>query len=358
MRKACRFLFLLAVCLSVFFSAAGGAPAEQGERYAGSGVAAGQDEPQYAGSNGYVVISAARAREIEETERDERLWTAPAYERSGGEWIQSGEITHKTPVSVLEQILSRGDDGSYDGYLLVEKRDGGGRYYIRTENFIYKEQRYTAKDGTIVNYYIYFPEEADAAEKLPILIYFHGTMDTMARHHGIGELLRTGQLKTKGIVILPQAVNGTKDAYFHTKWYQDAVIELAGVVAKKYNGDLNRLSVSGHSDGGIAAYQIVNGHPGVFAACAPISAIGNTGEGIMRTWLWVFQGGKDWWVKPSVGLRVVLKCERSGCNAMHYVYEKEGHAIQTMAFQDTFTDEKGNKVRLIDWLMSKELVKK
>lgn len=40
---------------------------------------------------------------------------------------------------------------------------------------------------------------------------------------------------------------------------------------------------------------------------------------------------------------------------MHYIYKNEGHDIQTMVFQDTFPDENGNEVKLVDWLMSKEL---
>lgn len=218
-----------------------------------------------------------------------------------------------------------------------------------------KEYRYKAQNGTAVDYYIYIPEAADTAKKLPVLIYFHGVSDTMEKHHGIGELLRTGQISPKGIVILPQAVNGTVDADFHQRKYQDAVIELAKAVAKKHHGDMNRLSVSGHSDGGVTAYQIVNAHPGVFAACAPIAGIGTFGKGIRQTYLWAFQGAKDKWVKPNNGLSTVLKCERAGCNAMHYIYKNEGHNIQTMVFQDTFTDENGRKVKLIDWLMSKKL---
>ena len=220
---------------------------------------------------------------------------------------------------------------------------------------VMKLQRYKAQNGTVINYCAYIPEAENTAEKLPMLIYFHGIRDTMGKLRGLGQLLRTNQLKPNGIVILPQAVRGTVDADFHTKKYQDAVIELVYGIAGEYNGDTNRLSVAGHSDGGTTVYQIVNSHPGVFAACAPVSGVGNDGKGIRQTELWVFQGAKDSWVKPEIGLRTVLKCESAGCRARHYVYKDEGHEIQTRVFQDTFTDENGNKVRLIDWLMSKEL---
>lgn len=215
--------------------------------------------------------------------------------------------------------------------------------------------RYQAQNGTIVNYYLYLPKAQDPAEKLPVLIYFHGTRDTLARHHGLAELIRTGQTEPKGIVILPQTANETVSADFHSGRYQDAVIELANSIAAEHNGDLNKLSVSGHSDGGSTAYQIVNGHPGIFAACAPISGIGNIGQGIQETYLWVFQGAKDYYVKPNAGLRVVLKCEQRGCHAMHHLYPDKDHDIQTLVFQDTFIDENGEETKLIDWLMSKEL---
>lgn len=213
---------------------------------------------------------------------------------------------------------------------------------------------YKAKNGTVVRYCLYFPEGANSGKR-PLLIYFHGVSDTMGKLRGPGQLIRTKQITPKGIVILPQAVHGTKDADFHTRTYQDAMIELAHEIAGQYNGDLNRLSVSGHSDGGATVYQIVNSHPGVFAACAPISGVSTTGEGIRQTWLWVFQGAKDSWVKPGAGLRAVLKCEAEGSRAMHYIYPEEGHEIQTRVFQDTFTDENGNRVKLLDWLMDKKL---
>ncbi|MBR5961101.1 MAG: hypothetical protein IKZ98_08895 [Clostridia bacterium] len=216
---------------------------------------------------------------------------------------------------------------------------------------------YKAENGKVVRYCLYLPETKKTDGEWPVLIYFHGVSDHMGKMRGLGQLLRTDQIKPKGIVILPQAVKGTKDADFHTKAYQDAVMELAKKIAGEYNGDLNRLSVSGHSDGGSTVYQIVNGHPGIFAACAPISGVGTMGEGIKQTYLWVFQGGQDVWVKPGTGLRAVRKCEAAGCKAWHYVYANAGHEIQTRVFQDTFTDENGNKVKLIDWLMSKELSK-
>ena len=39
------------------------------------------------------------------------------------------------------------------------------------------------------------------------------------------------------------------------------------------------------------------------------------------------------------------------------VYEDRGHDMQNIVFLDDVEDEQGNKVKLIDWLMSKKLNK-
>lgn len=331
--------------------------AEESPDSMAAGVAVSEGWPNNVGMAGYAVISPAQALEIDQSPglQVRKPWPVPTYERSGDQWTKSGSLPHKTEVVILGRFPEPRQDGSPAGYLLVEALNDQTRCYISMDHFLAKEERFEAENGSVVSYYLHLPETGDTAEKLPILIYFHGNRDTLDKHHGIGELLRAGQLRTNGIVILPQAVNETTDADFHRSNYQQAVLELAGAVAEKYNGDLNRLSVSGHSDGGTTVYQIVNRNPGVFAACAPISAIGTTGDGIKQLSLWVFQGHKDFWVKESVGLRVVLKCEAAGCNAMHYIYKTEGHDIQTMVFRDTFPDENGQEVKLVDWLMSKSL---
>ena len=294
-------------------------------------------------------VTAERIRKVEENGTQVNLYTCSttgnaAYtaqvleELKGTERVRSVDIGNAKQAEVLWKAIS-----------------GYGLHAEYTCWDVLPLKSYKATNGETVRYCLYLPEGEKTAGKWPILIHFHGVSDHMGKMRGLGQLLRTKQIKPKGIVILPQAVKGTKDVDFHTRAYQDAVIELAGEIAGKYNGDLNRLSVSGHSDGGSTVYQIVNGHPGIFAACAPVSGVSTIGEGIKQTYLWVFQGAKDTWVKPGAGLRAVKKCEAAGCKAWHYVYANEGHEIQTRVFLDTFTDENGDRVKLIDWLMSKKL---
>ena len=266
---------------------------------------------------------------------------------------------HTQALAKLSALCSMDDDlsGNSSGSSETKTTDNNTSVSeIKTTGGSFKEASYKASNGVTVNYYIYVPE-VEETTKLPMLIYFHGVQDTLkkAPERGLGGLINTGEIEPKGIVILPQAINGTKDIDFCTANYEKAVLELTDKVAEEYNGDLNRLSVSGHSNGGTAAYKIVNNFPGRFAACAPIAGVGNTEDGITKTSLWAFQGSNDSLVKQSTGLRVAIRCQKMGCDSKYYVYRGKGHDIQTLTYQDEFDDGTGKKVKLIDWLMSQTL---
>ena len=222
----------------------------------------------------------------------------------------------------------------------------------------FTEKRFTASNGVTVSYYLYVPKVKDSSTKLPILTYFHGIQDTVKRNEnnnfkyggGLAGLIETGKLNPKGIVIFPQAENGTADRDFYSKPYQEAVIELIKTTAKDYNGDLNRASVAGHSNGGAAAQHIVNNYPGFFAATALMGISSNAKEGIARTNLYALVGAKDHTMN-GYG-RAIGYAQKN--NKMYKVYNM-GHDIQTIAFQEPVEDENGNSVMLVDWLMSKTL---
>lgn len=268
---------------------------------------------------------------------------------------------HEEALSKLSQLKSTSDDlgdsSSSTSGSENTNDDSSTLSKIKTVGGSFREASYKASNGVTVNYYIYVPEVEDTTTKLPMLIYFHGVQDTLERapERGLGGLINTGEIEPSGIVILPQATNGTKNIDFCTKNYEEAVLELTRDVAEEYNGDLNRLSVSGHSNGGTAAYKIVNNFPGTFAACAPIAGVGNTEKGVQQTSLWAFQGSNDTLVKQNTGLRVAIRCQNMGYDSKFYVYKGKGHDIQTLTYQDEFDDGSGNKVKLIDWLMSQTL---
>ena len=222
----------------------------------------------------------------------------------------------------------------------------------------FKEQCFVSSNGVKITYYLYVPKVKDSSTKLPILTYFHGIQDTVKRNEnnnfkyggGLAGLIETGQLNPKGLIIFPQAENGTIDHDFITKPYQEAVIELIKETAKKYNGDLNRTSIAGHSNGGAAAQHIVNNYPGFFAATALMGIASNAQQGIAQTNLYALVGNTDN-TMDSPGKAITYAKSH---NQLYKIYNM-GHDIQTIAFKEPVHDENGNSVMLVDWLMSKSL---
>lgn len=227
---------------------------------------------------------------------------------------------------------------------------------IVTKGGTFTEKSYKAKNGKTVNYWIYIPKVEDTSTKLPMLVYFHGMGDTINRGNGLPAQIQMKNIVPKGIVIFPQAYNGTKDSEFRNKDYQEAVIELAYNVADKYNGDKKRISVAGHSNGACAVYTILNNFPGTFSAAAPISgACGTVSEGVKQTNLYALIGKKDRNLTWSSGINIAKKAKEQGYNALYAVFENRGHDMQSPAFLEDIEDENGKKVKLLDWLMSKTL---
>ena len=223
---------------------------------------------------------------------------------------------------------------------------------------IFEQRRFVSSNGVAVDYYIYVPKVKDSTSKLPILTYFHGIQDTVDRNRsnnfkyggGLAGLIETKQLSPKGIVLFPQAINGLNDKAFWSRGYQEAVIELIKDTAKKHNGDLKRVSVAGHSNGGAAAQHIVNNYPGFFAATALMGIASNAKEGLAQTHLYALVGAKDH-TMDNYG-RAISFAQKN--HQMYKVYNM-GHDIQTIAFKEPVADENGKSVMLVDWLMSKSL---
>ncbi len=268
---------------------------------------------------------------------------------------------HSSALSKLDGMKSK--DGSIDLGDGDAQASAGETSTLNSSDIVtsfgtFSSGSYKASNGVTVNYYVYIPKVEEGTSKLSTLIYFHGVGDTIDKNsdRGLPGLIKNQEVNPKGIVIFPQATGNTKDIDFCYKEYEEAVLEFTYKVVDENNGDRKKISVSGHSNGGTAAYKMVNNFPNTFAACAPIAGVGNTQDGVMATNLWAFQGSQDPLVKPETGLRVAKRCISMGLNnADYYVYPGKGHDIQTLVFQDTFEDKDGNQTTLLDWLDAQSL---
>lgn len=94
----------------------------------------GWSEPNYIGTSGYV--SAYNEKSIKGNENfSSDKWMIPTYEKDKQFWNESGEVEHKTSVTVLDQELKHEGHGFYSGYLLV-KTEEEKEYYIEIHNYV------------------------------------------------------------------------------------------------------------------------------------------------------------------------------------------------------------------------------
>ena len=132
----------------------------------------------------------------------------------------------------------------------------------------YTQMTFPASNGTKVKYYIYIPANIDSIEYPSVNVWLHGSGEIGGVNgQGMGRFLNEKTLTPSGIVICPELPKGGS---YDTK-YLTAVKELTDSVAKTYNADANKISISGHSLGGSGVVRMCTLFPNYFSECLCIS---------------------------------------------------------------------------------------
>lgn len=133
------------------------------------------------------------------------------------------------------------------------------------------ERKELTAHGTY-RYFIYRPKHFDPTQKLPIILYLHGGGErgddgVAPTQVGIGQAVQ----KTLGylpfLVVFPQCDRRTYWALPEMAARAMAAVETA---IRDFNGDPDRIYVTGNSMGGFGTYYLAARYPGRFAALAPI----------------------------------------------------------------------------------------
>ena len=211
----------------------------------------------------------------------------------------------------------------------------------------FSNQHYVDANGTEIDYYLYLPDNNNAS--LPIHMYLHGSGETNGGvlNCGLPMIINNKEMNPSGIVICPQAYS-TDD--FYTASYQDALVGLTKAVASKYKGDINRVSISGHSMGAIAGYQLIGRNPGYFSAFVPISGVPSNLEEVKRVNVWAFHGSLDEGCDYGTTVEAINYLKSSGANAHLHTFEGEGHGgVQNYTFQSAYEDSTGEMINPLEW---------
>ena len=222
-------------------------------------------------------------------------------------------------------------------------------------------QYYTATNGTQLEYLLYVPDYGKEVSGLPVHMYMTGasmnsTGDHIMTDGGIGKLLNEKNINPSGIVIVPYVPSGNE---YESETFRSALAELPVAVCEEYNGDKNRISLSGHSYGAITAYNLVNENPNTFSAIVLVSGSKAPTEAFKTVKVWAFHGTQD---NPgnntdySKAVKNIEAIQAMGGEATLHSYSDYPNCYHThtgnYTFSNTFEDpdeDKDENISPLEW---------
>jgi len=225
----------------------------------------------------------------------------------------------------------------------------------------FEKRDFKDKGGAKLLYRIYKPLEAK--EKLPLVLFFHGAGERGEDNEaqlkiGVRYFLEN-QSKFPCFIVAPQCpsklqwVNTPWTAPRHTMPAQPAeplrlAVELLAALQKEYPIDSKRLYVTGLSMGGFGTFDVVQRHPKMFAAAAPLcgGADEAMAAAIAKVPLWVFHGGNDDVVQTARSRNIVEAIKKAGGTPKYTEYPGVGHFCWDQAYQEK---------ELFPWLFAQKL---
>jgi len=225
----------------------------------------------------------------------------------------------------------------------------------------------TEPDGFVLRtdgdhrYYVYVPKDWRPTEKWPVIVYLHGGDErgsdgVKPTQVGLGPVVQATHGRFPAIVIFPQCASGR---FWAMSDQQARVLRALDATLAEWNGDADRVSMTGNSMGGFGSWIIGARHPERFAALAPICGGVRPPRGVplptdapsfarepdpeaavarlltsAHVPVWAFQGASDWLVSPKVSRRLVAAMREAGGQIRYTEYPGVGHNSWDRAYAE------------------------
>ena len=214
---------------------------------------------------------------------------------------------------------------------------------------------FVSSTGVEMEYYIYVPDYGKEVQGLPCMLYMHGSQSNPNYsdwcEFGLTSLIKNKEITPSGIVIMP-----------HVKNHKDTqtLKELTDYIVSEYNCDENRISISGHSSGGIATYRMINAYPGYFSCAIPISGTNLnciTPQSVDGLKVWAFGGsseGGNGATSTPTGYTAVNSINKNGGEAK-FTEVGGGHAgSNKFTYSQDHESPEGEMINPLEWAFQQE----
>lgn len=125
-------------------------------------------------------------------------------------------------------------------------------------------------EGGSKEYQVYLPAGHTVDKSWPVILFLHGagergTDGWAPTHAGLGKALRERERLVDAVVVFPQC-----DRIIWTTEMERFAMRAVENTVKEFNGDSNRVYVTGMSMGGMGVWRLIARSPERFAAALPI----------------------------------------------------------------------------------------
>jgi predicted peptidase len=226
------------------------------------------------------------------------------------------------------------------------------------------------------NYRVYVPANLASDQKIPVMLYLHGSnrrgTDNASQVEDLADAIKWYPEKFPFVIVFPQC---RPDTFWAGPMMDQAIAALDQTV-KEFNGDERRLYLAGYSMGGFGTWQTALTYPKKFAALVPVAGgIEPLGEvsaedrmllspqvraaaaapdpyqvyaiALAKTPVWVVHGAQDEAVPVDAARKIVTALKAAGDPDVNYIeLEGVGHGSVGIAFGDR---------KLSEWLVKQEL---
>jgi predicted peptidase len=181
---------------------------------------------------------------------------------------------------------------------------------------------YSESHYKTLRYGLFKPERYDPQESYPLIVYLHGSRDTLSRE--LSWYNNDVQQKNPSFVLTPKC--DVADQGWGNTWQPghtavtSLTLKLVDSIMVAYNINPNRLYVYGISMGGFGVFSILAKEKGKFAAGYAICGGSNTkaAADLLETPLWIFHGEADDVVPVALSRDVYKEMIKLGGKKVHY----------------------------------------